>query len=81
MPLALARHDALARASVESNRGAVVKMVGDGLHAAFDEPLDALNATLAMQEALIDASATNGVALQVRCGLHTGAVERRSSCR
>ena len=65
MPLALARHDALARAAVESNRGVVVKMVGDGLRAAFDEPLDALNATLAMQEALIDAGATNGVALQV----------------
>jgi predicted ATPase len=79
MPLALARHDALARAAVEGNRGVVVKMVGDGLRAAFDEPLDALNATLAMQEALIDAGATNGIALQVRCGLHAGAVERRDN--
>jgi hypothetical protein len=29
MPLALARRDALERAAVESNRGVVVKMVGD----------------------------------------------------
>jgi predicted ATPase/class 3 adenylate cyclase len=79
MPLALARHDALTRAAVESNRGVVVKMVGDGLHAAFDDPLDALNATLAMQQALTDAGATNGVALRVRCGLHTGTVEHRDN--
>jgi predicted ATPase len=79
MPLALAHHDALVRAAVESNRGVVVKMIGDGVHAAFDEPLDALNATLAIQQALTDARATNGVALQVRCGLHAGAVERRDN--
>src|SRR6202162_4317329 len=79
MPLALARHDALARAAVESNRGIVVKMVGDGLHAAFDDPLDALNATLAMQRALTDAGATNGVALRVRCGLHAGTGEHRDN--
>jgi predicted ATPase/class 3 adenylate cyclase len=79
MSLALARHDALVRAAVESNRGMVVKMVGDGVHAVFDDPLDALNATLAMQEALGDASATNGVTLRVRCGLHAGTVERRDN--
>jgi class 3 adenylate cyclase len=77
--MALARHDVLARSAVESNRGVIVKMVGDGLYAAFAEPLDALNATLAMQQALTDAGATNGVALRVRCGLHVGVVERRDN--
>ena len=38
-----------------------------------------MNATLAIQAALNDANATNGVALRVRCGLHAGVAERRDS--
>ena len=76
---ALARHDALLRAAVEANHGAVVKMIGDGMHAAFDDPLGALNATLAIQCALAGGCTTNDVALRVRCGLHLGAVERRDN--
>ena len=79
MPLALARHDELARVAVESNRGIVVKMVGDGVQATFGEPLDALNSAIALQHALIDADATNGIALRVRCGLHTGPAEHRDN--
>ena len=44
MHLALARHDALARAAVEANHGVVVKTTGDGLHATFADPLDAVRA-------------------------------------
>ena len=76
---ALARHDALARTAVESHRGTVVKMTGDGLYAAFDDALDAVEATLQLQQALADPDATNGVALRVRCGLHAGVVERRDN--
>ena len=76
---ALARHDAIARASVEQHRGTVVKMIGDGLHAAFADPLDALRATLQLQQALADPAATNGVALRVRCGLHAGVDVRRDN--
>src|SRR5438552_11143 len=76
---ALARHDALARTAVESHGGRVVKMTGDGLYAAFDRPLDAIGATLQLQQSLADPEATNGVALRVRCGLHSGAVERRDN--
>ena len=79
MRLALARHDTLVRSAVESNRGAVVKMIGDGMHAAFDDPLPAVNAVLAIQLALADVSATNALALRVRCGLHLGLVERREN--
>ena len=79
MSAALASHDALVCAAVDGNHGVVVKMVGDGLHAAFSDPLDAVNATLEIQAALNDANATNGVALRVRCGLHAGAAERRDS--
>ena len=79
MQSALARHDALARNAVESHRGTVVKMTGDGLHAVFDLPLDAIGATLQLQQALVDHEATSGVALRVRCGLHLGVVERRDN--
>ena len=76
---ALACHDAIARAAVERHHGVVVKMSGDGVHAVFDDPLDALSATLELQQALIDPEATNGIPLRVRCGLHAGASERRDN--
>ena len=79
MTSALARHDALARAAVEGHRGTVVKMTGDGLYAAFEDSLDAIGATLQLQQAIANPEATNGVSLHVRCGLHAGVVERRDN--
>src|SRR5450631_2830608 len=79
MSQALAAHDALARKAVESRRGTVVKMTGDGMHAAFDDALDALAATVDLQQALANPAATHGVSLHVRCGLHAGVVERRDN--
>ncbi len=79
MQVALARHDAIVRAAVEENHGIVVKMSGDGAHGAFDDPLDALGATLQLQYGLADPAATHGVALRVRCGLHAGVTERRDN--
>ena len=79
MALALARHDTIVRAAVVENRGVVVKMSGDGAHAAFDDPLDALSATLQLQLELADPAATHDVALRVRCGLHAGVTERRDN--
>lgn len=77
MQLALARHDAIAREAVEANHGTVVKMIGDGVHAVFDDAVDAVMATPQLQDALANPELTNGVALLVRCGLHVGVVERR----
>ena len=74
---ALARHDALVRASIASSGGTVVKMTGDGVYAAFDDPVAAVHAALAIQCGLVDAGTTNGLELLVRCGLHLGVVERR----
>jgi predicted ATPase/class 3 adenylate cyclase len=76
---ALARHDALARRAVETRRGLVVKTTGDGLHAAFGDPLDAVGAAIALQQALGEPQSEDAVALQVRCGLHAGVVERRDN--
>jgi predicted ATPase/class 3 adenylate cyclase len=79
MSQALKQHDVSARAAVERNRGIVVKMVGDGVYAAFDDPLDGLNATLDLQQSLCDPATTHGIPLHVRCGLHLGVVERRDN--
>ena len=76
---ALARHDAIARASVEQHRGTVVKMIGDGVHASFADPLDALRAALQLQLALEEPGATGGIPLRVRCGLHAGVDVRRDN--
>ena len=77
MAAALAKHDALLRAAVEVKNGFIWKWTGDGIYAAFDDPLDALEATLAFQRSLDDPVATNGIPIRVRCGLHSGTVERR----
>ena len=80
MKSALARHDAIARDAVESHGGRVVKMTGDGVHAVFDDPLDAIQAVLKMQFALTEPPPTNnGLQLRVRCGLHAGISERRDN--
>ena len=77
MRRALARHDAFLRAAVESNHGAIVKTTGDGMYATFDDPLGGLHATLSIQRALADPTATSDIPLRVRCALHVGVVEHR----
>jgi predicted ATPase/class 3 adenylate cyclase len=77
MSRALAEHDALSRQAVEGNGGVVVKMTGDGMYAAFSDPLDALNAIALLQQSLADLATQNHVPLRVRAGLHLGIVERR----
>jgi predicted ATPase/class 3 adenylate cyclase len=74
---ALARHDRVVRDAIGAWRGRVVKMLGDGVHAVFDDPLDALQASVQMQRVLQDEEPVIGLPLRIRCGLHTGEVERR----
>ncbi len=71
---ALAEHDALARAAVRDHHGRIVKMTGDGIYAAFPDPLDALHAVIELQSALADPAHTHGIALRARCGVHVGVV-------
>ena len=77
MPPVMARHDAISRSAVERNRGTIVKMTGDGVHAAFDSPLDALVATLEIQQRLSASEGSDDLLLPLRCGLHAGIDERR----
>lgn len=79
MRLALASHDAILRAAVESAGGRVVKSTGDGLMAVFDGASQALQATVAGQRALL-ADGWPSIApeaVRVRMGLHTGDAEQR----
>jgi len=73
----LVRHDELLRQAIESHQGVVVKTTGDGYHAAFAYPLDALRAAVDSQRELLAQTWQSGDPLAVRMGLHTGQATRR----
>ena len=79
MPLALARHDALIRTTVQAHRGTIVKMLGDGAQAVFDDPSHAVDAVLHLQQALCEPGSTGSIRLSVRSGVHWGSVEQRDN--
>jgi class 3 adenylate cyclase len=68
----LARHDELVRQRIRESRGEVVKQTGDGFFAAFDDPKPAIEAAIAIQQAL----AAETVAPKVRIGAHSGGAFR-----
>ena len=77
MKPALARHDEILRDAVTTHHGYVVKMTGDGIHAAFATAEDALVAAHAAQVALTSEPWAETGALSVRMGLHAGTAEVR----
>jgi len=76
---ALARHDAIVRGAVETDKGHVVKMTGDGLHAAFSSAKDAVGAAIEAQEMLGAEEWAVPGGLHVRMGIHTGEAEYREA--
>src|SRR5436190_19243157 len=78
MRSALARHDAILREATQSNRGHVVKMTGDGVHAAFADASLAVRAAITAQQQLRREAWPTPEPLRVRMGLHTGAAELRA---
>ena len=77
MAVALARHDALMRRTVERHRGEVFKTVGDAFCVAFPTSADALTAAVAAQQALATEAWEGMDALRVRMAIHTGPAESR----
>src|SRR5689334_23316379 len=79
MRLALARHDALLRAAIETNGGTVFKTMGDAFCAAFTTAPQAIEAALSAQQSLhqVKAGVGSDLMLKVRMALHTGATEQR----
>jgi class 3 adenylate cyclase len=78
MQAALARHDEVLKAAVESHGGHVVKTTGDGVHAVSALASDALAAAVAGQRALGSEPWGEVGPLRVRMGLHSGAAEQRA---
>ncbi len=78
MQAALRRHDEMAHAAVAAHGGTMVKMTGDGLHAAFAQPLAALHAARDFALALADPGNGLELPLIARCGLHLGYDEKRA---
>jgi class 3 adenylate cyclase len=77
MPAALARHDAILRQQIAAHGGVIVKMRGDGVHAAFARATDAVRAALEAQRTLRTADWGMARPLRVRMALHTGVSEER----
>ncbi len=74
---ALAQHDRLLRASVDGHGGSVIKTTGDGMLAVFADAVAAIDAAVAAQRALRDATWDETGPLRVRMALHAGAAEAR----
>ncbi|MCB0232211.1 MAG: adenylate/guanylate cyclase domain-containing protein, partial [Anaerolineae bacterium] len=72
MPAALARHDAIIRASVTAHHGKVFLNAGDGFCTVFPSATEAVLAALDAQIALITNDWGETGPLRVRMGLHTG---------
>ena len=71
-------HFAFLAGKIREHQGAIVKTIGDAVMAAFADPADALNAALAVQEAVAGFNETHGKANQdnegitIKLGLHEG---------
>jgi predicted ATPase/class 3 adenylate cyclase len=74
---ALARHDRLCQATVAAHGGRLVKMVGDGLHAVFDDPVAAVASVLDLQRGMAAIGAQFNLPFKMRCGLHAGTPQLR----
>lgn len=72
MSAALHRHDSIVRSVLDEHGGDWFKHTGDGVCAAFDSAISAVNAALAIQEALRDDEM-----LTPRIGIHLGEAEGR----
>jgi predicted ATPase/class 3 adenylate cyclase len=77
MASALARHDALMRATLEACDGYVFKTMGDAVCAVFARAEDAIAAALEAQRALRAEDFSAVAELPVRMALHTGTAEER----
>ena len=74
---ALAQHDRLLRASIDAHGGSVIKTTGDGMLAVFADAVAAIDAAVAAQRALRDATWGETGPLRVRMAIHAGAAEAR----
>jgi predicted ATPase/class 3 adenylate cyclase/uncharacterized protein HemY len=72
MDKALFNHDHLLNQVIDRHGGHVFKMVGDAVHAIFESPMDALDAAVESQRALMAGPKVEDNLLSVRMALHAG---------
>ncbi len=73
MRVALARHDKILEAAIESNGGVVFSKMGDGMAAAFASARDAVAAGVVAQQGWVEEPWNDLPGpIRVRVGLHTG---------
>ncbi|GMQ84839.1 MAG: hypothetical protein BMS9Abin07_0404 [Acidimicrobiia bacterium] len=78
MRRALVVHNEILTGAVGNHRGTIVKDLGDGFMAVFDNAHDAIGAALVTQQRLATADWEEPVGpLRVRLGLHSGTAEAR----
>lgn len=77
MRTALARHDAIMRAAIESNGGLVFKTIGDAFCAAFNHAPSALLAAVDAQRGLSEEPWGETGPLRARMALHSGQTDER----
>ena len=77
MGAALAIHDDLVRSAITTNGGAVVKTMGDGMLAIFEDAGSAVGAALDAQRGLRDTAWGDTGPLRVRMAIHSGTAESR----
>jgi class 3 adenylate cyclase len=70
-------HDEMLRTLVDRGGGEIVKTLGDGVFAAFDDAGSAIRTAIAIQEALRTHDDPSGVSLSVRIGLHEAEASQR----
>ncbi len=75
MKSALARHNAVLRAALETNDGQLIRTVGDGFCVAFRYPHQALKAAVDAQHSLYKETWETETPIRARMALHTGEAE------
>ncbi|MFQ5966732.1 MAG: adenylate/guanylate cyclase domain-containing protein [Acidimicrobiia bacterium] len=75
---ALQRHDEILRTAIQESDGVVVKTTGDGVMAVFEDPIDAVAASLLAQHRIQDEPWEETGPLRVRVGIHTGEAQTRA---
>ena len=72
-------HDEKLRSVIERQDGEVVKTIGDGFFAAFEDAPRAIKAAIEIQRALQDHRVVYGFAPRVRIGLHVAEATREGT--
>jgi predicted ATPase/class 3 adenylate cyclase len=76
-PATFALHDRILTDTIEAWGGRVVKALGDGLLTVFADPVAAIHAAAAAQEALAENAGELGGAASVRMAIHSGVADER----